>query len=377
MSQMFFENLIQKYPDYTEQCKTLQEEKEKKLYFQLTEESEKFVNDRFLQTIGVISDFYELFIRDIQKKINPIKLTQIVIAVCKGFKEYSKAIELVNSIMDDVKSDLGARCLCYSIIGYYKLLLNDNNGARDEIDKLTRLLEHEEGLEAIVYSQYHYLCTCYYESKNDANEYFISGVKYLKFVDQSIMELDDKIKFVTNLVIAALVGNKVYNFGEFLNNPICDSVQNEERVGKLITLLRAINNGNMNQYLQVQEELSTLFDTEPSLKQNKNQIIEKASIVSLMEMVFRSPSQNRTFSFEQISSTTHVPIEYVEILIMRALSLGLVKGYISQTTSEATFTWVLPRILDKTQFTFVSQKLQEWMEMTHKTLEVMEQAEFH
>ncbi|KAL7719775.1 26S proteasome non-ATPase regulatory subunit [Entamoeba marina] len=359
MSQVYFENLCQKYPDYSNQCKTLEEFKSKKLYFQLTGEIEKFVNDPFLRNVGVLAEFYELFVRDVQKKINPIYLSQIVIAVCKEFTNYNQSIQLIESIMVDVESDLGARCLCLSTIGIYHLLLNNITVARERMDTVKQLITHEEGLETFVYSQYH-----------------LSGVLYIKFADQSKLEEDERVKFVTNLVICALVGNKVYNFGEFLNNPICESVSNNARATNLIKLLRAINNGNMEEYLRVQQELRDFFESEQSLKQNMNQITEKASIVSLMEMVFRSISEKRTFTFNEISNVTKVPLENVEILIMRALSLGLVKGYISQVQSQATFNWVLPRVLDKNQFAFVSQKLDEWMQMTHKTLEVIEQSKF-
>ncbi|ELP83526.1 26S proteasome non-ATPase regulatory subunit, putative [Entamoeba invadens IP1] len=374
MSQQFFETLVQKYPDYATLCKSLEDFKAKKLYFQLTSEAENFVNDPFLRNTGILFEFFDVFLKDIQKKINPIKLTQIVISICKNNTDYQTCIKLVTSISEDVKADLGARCLCYSTIGIYQLLAHNVPLARDEIDKVDKLLEHEEGLEAVVYSQYHLLCTRFYEAKNDANEFFISGVKYLKFVDQSSLDLDEKTKFVTSLVIAALVGNKVYNFGEFLNNPICEALTDNGRVSQLIELLRAINNGNMKMYLKVQEDLSQLFSTEPSLIQNKNQIIEKASIVSLMELIFRSMTENRTFSFTKIAEVTCVPLNSVEILVMRALSLGLVKGFISQVQQEATFYWVLPRILDKTQFQFVSNKLNDWMQMTRKTLGVIESA---
>ena len=39
----------------------------------------------------------------------------------------------------------------------------------------------------------------------------------------------------------------------------------------------------------------------------------------------------------------------VELLVMRALSLGLVKGSIDQIEQKAHMTWVQPRVLNREQ----------------------------
>ena len=39
----------------------------------------------------------------------------------------------------------------------------------------------------------------------------------------------------------------------------------------------------------------------------------------------------------------------VELLVMKALSLGLVKGSIDQVDKKVHMTWVQPRVLDRNQ----------------------------
>ena len=175
------------------------------------------------------------------------------------------------------------------------------------------------------------------------------------------------------LVIAALVGPKVYNFAELLTDPICEAVRADGKAANMLRLLSAINTGDMRAFLAVRQELDAFFRSEPSLVASEAQITEKASIVALMELIFRTFSNRRTFSFETIAQVTTVPLASVEVLVMRAISLGLVKGYISQVAGEATFTWVLPRTLDKSQFVYVRTKLDDWLQMAEKTLAVIEQ----
>ena len=59
-------------------------------------------------------------------------------------------------------------------------------------------------------------------------------------------------------------------------------------------------------------------------------------------------------SFNDIAETTGVCVEEVELLVMKALAQGLLKGTIDQVDSVAHFTWVQPRVLDKKQVRTVS-----------------------
>ena len=66
-------------------------------------------------------------------------------------------------------------------------------------------------------------------------------------------------------------------------------------------------------------------------------------------MTFKRPAINRQLSFEEISQEARLPVSEVELLVMRALSLGLVKGSIDQMEQKAHMTWVQPRVLNREQ----------------------------
>lgn len=48
-------------------------------------------------------------------------------------------------------------------------------------------------------------------------------------------------------------------------------------------------------------------------------------------------------------SLTHVSCSQVELLVMKALSVGLVKGSIDEVDKRVHMTWVQPRVLDLQQ----------------------------
>ena len=55
-----------------------------------------------------------------------------------------------------------------------------------------------------------------------------------------------------------------------------------------------------------------------------------SSIVCFLQMTFARPANNRQIKFSEIAAKTGIPINEVEILTMKAMSLGLVRGTIDQ-----------------------------------------------
>ena len=83
-----------------------------------------------------------------------------------------------------------------------------------------------------------------------------------------------------------------------------------------------------------------------------------------MEMTFVRPANDRAISFAEIAQkTTLAPsgtlticrfrflilILEVELLVVRAISLNLVKGVIDEVDEKVHMTWVQPRVLNTEQ----------------------------
>lgn len=75
------------------------------------------------------------------------------------------------------------------------------------------------------------------------------------------------------------------------------------------------------------------------------------------------PSANdRNVTFSEIAARAQVGLDQVEWLVMRALSLSLIKGTIDQVASVVTVTWVMRRVLSKEQVKDLAGRLGEWSE---------------
>jgi len=91
-----------------------------------------------------------------------------------------------------------------------------------------------------------------------------------------------------------------------------------------------------------------------------------------MELVFKQSSINRAISFATISFATKLNINDVEYLVMKALSLKVVKGTIDQVGQTVYFTWVQPRVLNLEQVGNMKTRLKDWATTVHKTRTSME-----
>lgn len=84
--------------------------------------------------------------------------------------------------------------------------------------------------------------------------------------------------------------------------------------------------------------------------------------MALIESVFKRGAYDRTMSFQTIAEETRLPLEEVEHLLMKALSLKLIRGSLDQVDQKAQITWVQPRVLSREQIGGLTQRLTTWTE---------------
>lgn len=74
---------------------------------------------------------------------------------------------------------------------------------------------------------------------------------------------------------------------------------------------------------------------------------QKVAIIAFLEMVFLQGKDEREVPFALIAEATHCPLDQVELLVMKAMSLGLVRGTIDEVTEKVNVEWILPRYLNR------------------------------
>ena len=236
-----------------------------------------------------------------------------------------------------------------------KLRLEDLSGARKDLDIAQSILDTFDSVETEVHATFYRINASYCQANADFGAYYKNALLYLACIDLSTLASADTQARAYNLSIAALLSDSIYNFGELLLHPILETLTSTPHAW-LRDLLYAFNRGDLGAYHVLEANLSKA----PQLEEHKQFLYQKISLSALTEAVFRRPPHDRAMTFQTISRETNVQPADIEILIMKALSLGLLKGSIDQVAEIARINWVQPKVLDPGQINGMRLRLREW-----------------
>jgi len=224
-----------------------------------------------------------------------------------------------------------------------------------------------------VQASYYRAWAAFYKIRGPAAEFYKHALLLLAYAPLSSMATDEALTISFDLGIAALVGEGLYNFGELLEHPVVATLEQTE-FAWLADLLRAFNAGDIAQYESLVMSHHAKLEQQPALLANTTFLKEKITLMCLTETLFQriGPSGERTITFDAIAAASNLPVDQVELLIMRALSLKLIRGLLDQVDGTLRVTWVQPRVLQTAQIALMKERLQTWTGTVNKTLLFLE-----
>nr|CAG4643198.1 EOG090X05V9 [Ilyocryptus agilis] len=327
----------------------------KKLWHQLTIALLDFVKHPSLQNGNELVIFYENFLAEFENKINLLSLTEICAYIVKQIGSSDERLSFLKQLQDKVKANKEAMVLCKILMG--NIILHEK-GDQPETKKIMeeagKIIDESDGVTP-VHGRYYLLCSDYYRILGKHADFYRSSLRYLGCVELETLSPADQKSHAFHLGIAALLGDGIYNLGELLAHPILECLKNQEE-SWLVDLLYVMNAGDIAGFHKLKPKWSSQAD----LVNNERTVLQKVTLLALMEMTFKRPATNRNLSFKDIAECTGVREDEVELLVMKALAQGLLKGTIDQVDSLVHFTWVQPRVLDKKQLSSMMTRLETW-----------------
>ncbi|KAB5526292.1 hypothetical protein GE09DRAFT_1009795 [Coniochaeta sp. 2T2.1] len=330
---------------------------ERKLWHQLTNKLLDFFNDP--RSAPQCLAFYQTFILKFADRINQLKLVDLALKAATQCRDNQERLAFMEAVAKKVDNEESQDALVFATVALarVRLDLDDLDAARADLDKAERILDTFDSVETVVHAAFYVANADYYQAKADFGAYYKNALLYLACIDVSALRPEEKRSRAYDLAVAALVSTSIYNFGELLLHPILDALrQDEEKDAWLRELLFAFNRGDLAAY----DVLSGHIGSNPLLAQHANQLRQKIYLAALTEAVFRRPPHDRTMDFATIASETKVRPDEIEHLIMKALSLGLLRGTIDQVDEVAHINWVQPKVLDMKQIDNMRQRLKDW-----------------
>lgn len=335
---------------------------ERKLWHQLTDALVEYFKDDASEKQRL--DFYKVFIEQFADKINQLKLVDLALQAAETCKDNKEKLAFLEKVAKKVNHEDSQDAFVFATIAVAstRLSLRDLDAARRDLDTAERTLDTFDSVETVVHAKFYDTNAAYFQHRSDFAAYYRNALLYLACIDLQSLDSQDRAERAYRLAIAALISKDIYNFGELLLHPVLDALTEKDEDGDenelawLRELLFAFNSGDLQGY----DRMSSNISGNKLLSAHKETLRQKIYLAALTEAVFRRPPHDRTMSFQTISGETKVKVDEIEHLVMKALSLGLLRGTIDQVDEVAHINWVQPKVLNMQQIGNMRERLRDW-----------------
>jgi len=345
------------FPEQKEAFGALIKNYQQKLWHQLGDNLLEVLKNEFFNSDQRLLHMHESFISKIKDDIAPLTFARFTIAASAQHPDPQSSLNLLESMLEGVEEHVHASVLCHMEICRHKTALGKLDDAKDILDTQEARMNTYSGiLPALIHSHYHLASLEYFKVKGPAHSYYKASLLYLTYTPLTTLKLPQQVELAYDVALAALIGHKVYNFGELLQHPILKTLQGTGH-DWLFELINAFNAGDLDRAKAI---FAQKGDSQQLLTNNLEFLQQKIRIMAAMEMVFRKDAHSRVISFEEISKHCDLPVNQVEWLLMKAFSLEVLKGKIDQVEQKVRIKWVQPRVLDLDQVASMKEKISSW-----------------
>jgi len=343
---------------------------ESKLWYQLSEALLQYIEDANLRKGDALIKLYEGFVKEFETKFDQVKFIQIANAASDQFPDVDSRVSFLRNVEQKLQ-DQQAKLLCSIKIATHKLQAGNLEETQQIIRDVSKIIERLNDLDPLVYSEYYLLCANYHAKKQTYEEFFKNGLQYLAYTHESRIRPEQKVSISVEMALAVLVSKKIYNFSELFEQKVFKALQNTNNQW-IYELIGTFNSGDIHKYADNLKQFQSQIQSTATLKNNQKTLDEKIRIMAFLELIFSLPKNDRNVSFAAISKVTGLNLEDVEFLVMRCMSLELIKGTIDELDKIVRISWVVPRVLDNARIGIMKNKFTNWNETLTDLIKAVE-----
>ncbi|XP_076945721.1 26S proteasome non-ATPase regulatory subunit 13 homolog B-like [Bidens hawaiensis] len=353
------------HPELYDQCATLYDLYQRKLWHQLTINLQQFFFLPVLQTGDELIQLYDNFIIHFETEINPLRLAEFAVTVSHKYLDKEAAINHLRRTIEKLNSANqkhieGPILFIRMQIAAFSLGKGDYKKCKNLIDIGKAILDSMTDIDQSVYAHYYWVTCQYCMFLQDPVEFYKNAIQFLAYASVESLPDSDKRYIASHACITAMVGDNIYDFGELLAHPIIKSLLGSPSEW-IYRLLEALNSGNLVHYQELCRTHETCVDSQPALVNNEKKLLEKINIIRLMEFIFRLPPGDRIIPLTTIAEFMKLTVNDVEHLLLKSLSVGLIEGIIDEVDGTVDASRVQPRVLEMSQIKYLRHRLAHWL----------------
>ncbi|KAL6760536.1 26S proteasome regulatory subunit [Haematococcus lacustris] len=362
----FLEGLQTEYPDAQSDVSELASLYQRKLWHQITVKIDELIRSEGpLNSGDVPLRLFNSFILDFAQKINLMKFAQFAVHATKSMSsptDMAPFLQAAIQRLDDMKLTKAKEPMLFlrMHVAQHLIELGQLAEAKALVEAGQEELQGVASADPAVSAAVFYVSSLYHKATADFAAFYKASLMYLSFVTSDSLPQDFKQKLAVDISLAALLGDSIYSFGQLLQHPICSALD-ASPFSWLHALLRTFNDGDIAQYDQLCLQHSVALNAQPALVANERKLREKLTVMSLLDLIWRLPAEQRVIPLSTIAARTQLSIDGVEFLLMKALALHLIEGSLDQVDEVVAVSWVAPRILTKQQLADLRDRLDGWI----------------
>lgn len=367
----YLDSLKTTRPDLQDKLELMSDLFARRLWHQLTETVLHFVSDPSRAPQDGFVDLYERFITKFEGRLNQVRFAQIVSHIGNGL-EPSRGIEFFNHVLRN-RTRMGVEAaLCVDLdIAVLKLQLGMLDEAKSTLEQARVLLDGMADSGVVVHSKYYRAASEYHKLAGPPEKFYHDSLMYISYTPLSEFTDAQRFALATDICLAALTGDGIYNFGEVLGTPILSALDKSENAW-LKQLVMVFDRGDIEGFNKVVESNYEKYFAQPALASRNEMVKQKLVLMALMDMVFQKPPHDRNLTFDAIAERTRLPRDQVEYVLMRAMSAGVITANLDEVEGVARVSWVQPRVLGREQLVELRDRMTAWHGKVKEALIFME-----
>ena len=360
-------SLSQKYPGLKGLFDEIDSNMNQHLWYQLSENIIALSQKPELQQGNDLIEFYNGVVFFIEPTLNPMKYLQYVQNMIYNYKDkMGEALQFVENIENKHKDFKGEEKISINIIKGFCYLELNKMYELEEIIKTTEVdFTGKYEIESTLYAQYYKLSSLFYEKKNDYDNFYSNAFQYLAY--ETKIADEEKLELCYKMCSAMLIGAKLYNFEELIEKDFFKLMQGS-KYDWISNLILSFNSAKVDQFLSMMEQNKKNIEENIILKGKIDFLPIKIRIAALLELIFQKNKSERIISFEEICKVCMTEEDKIEYISIKALSYGLIKGYIDQAERKLYVTWIQPKYLSVGKLEVLKDRINSWMDKAQKVL---------
>lgn len=329
---------------------------ERKLWHQLTETLLEVYRDP--RTAALRIPLFEEIVTRLHPHISVLAFVTCAIAASEQCDSPARSLDFMTRVTATIEENATTEEYVFAQLQEASLYnqLGQVVQVKRILDDAGRQVDDMQITQKDILAQYYDVSCEYYKGLADYTKYYHCALLYLACIDATL-PLEQQQQRAHDLCMAALLATRIYNFGELVQHPVLNSLRHSEWswLGELVL---TVNEGGVPRFNQLR---AVFVEKSPLLKNALPFLEQKICLMALCESVFKRHTSERTLPFSVIARETHLQAgAKVEVLVMKAFSLGLMRGTIDGIAQTVSFTWLQPRALSLEHMKTMRARLDQW-----------------